>query len=173
MHWAVTVTVALALGAMALYGAAFGDMDSSAVNSLIIAAIFLVAVEVISTVNLEKKEEPEAVEHPEHYNLSSVEVIDVIWPMSFSQGSAMKYLLRAGYKDDIEQDIQKAKAFSTFMVKYDTGVNLEDEFPDQWCLLVKMLFERTDLSVDYCTAVWRLAKGYDLNSDDMEGLLHG
>lgn len=170
MHWSVTVAVALALISMALYGAAFGDMDSSAVNSLIIAAVFVAAAAFVGTVRLEKKE---AVEHPKHYNLSSVEVIDVIWPMSFSQGSAMKYLLRAGYKDDIEQDIQKAKVFSTFMVKYDTGVDLEDEFPDQWCLLVKMLFERTDLSVDYCTAVWRLAKGYDLNSDETEGLLHG
>lgn len=170
MHWTVTVAVALVLSSMALYGAVFGDMDSSAVNSLIIGAVFVAAAAFVSTVRLQKKE---AVEHPSHYNLSSVEVIDVIWPMSFSQGSAMKYLLRAGYKDEAEQDIRKAKSFSAFMMKYDTRVDLELQYPGQWFLLKKMLAEREDLSVDYCTAVWLLAKGYDLNSDKMEELLRG
>ena len=53
----------------------------------------------------------EMVDHPTHYNRGKYEAIDVIedWQMNFNLGNALKYLSRAGHKDDIVQDLKKAK----------------------------------------------------------------
>ena len=50
------------------------------------------------------------VNHPPHYNQnpSGIECIDVIEHMPFNVGSAIKYLWRAGYKQDAVEDFQKA-----------------------------------------------------------------
>ena len=57
------------------------------------------------------KKEKEMVNHPSHYNQGKIEAIDVIedWQLNFSLGSAVKYIARAGYKDDIIQDLKKAR----------------------------------------------------------------
>lgn len=53
-----------------------------------------------------------AVDHPQHYNIhpAGIECIDVIRPMGFSVGTAIKHLWRAGLKPDNDeiQDIEKA-----------------------------------------------------------------
>lgn len=51
------------------------------------------------------------VNHPKHYNEhpSGVECIDIIEDMNFNVGNAIKYLWRAGLKDDLIQDLQKAE----------------------------------------------------------------
>ena len=53
---------------------------------------------------------PEQVNHPAHYNVGGIEVIDAIeaWQLGFSLGSAVKYIARAGHKDDAIQDLRKA-----------------------------------------------------------------
>ena len=53
----------------------------------------------------------EMVDHPKHYNRGKYEAIEVIedWQMNFNLGNALKYLSRAGHKDDIIQDLKKAK----------------------------------------------------------------
>ena len=53
----------------------------------------------------------EMVDHPALYNRGKYEAIDVIeeWQMNFNLGNALKYLSRAGHKDDIIQDLKKAK----------------------------------------------------------------
>ena len=58
---------------------------------------------------------PDFVNHPRHYNShpSGVEAIQLTEHMSFSLGSAMKYLLRAGLKDDPIQDLSKAQWYIT------------------------------------------------------------
>ena len=50
------------------------------------------------------------VDHPEHYQGNKFEVIDIIedYDLGFCLGNAVKYILRAGKKDDIVQDINKA-----------------------------------------------------------------
>ena len=50
------------------------------------------------------------VEHPKHYQGNKYEVIDIIedFNLNFSLGSAIKYILRAGKKDDRNQDLEKA-----------------------------------------------------------------
>lgn len=52
------------------------------------------------------------VNHPPHYqHPSGVECIDIAEDMTFNQGSAFKYLWRAGKKDDLLTDLKKARVF--------------------------------------------------------------
>ena len=55
-------------------------------------------------------EEKEMVDHPSHYNMRKYEAIDVIedWNLNFNLGNAVKYITRAGHKDDIVQDLKKS-----------------------------------------------------------------
>ena len=51
------------------------------------------------------------VNHPPHYKSGGMEAIDVIEafaPDNYWRGSALKYLLRAGRKDNTVQDLEKA-----------------------------------------------------------------
>ena len=60
-----------------------------------------------------------AVDHPAHYCYSKYEPKDVIrgWGLNFNLGSAVKYIARAGRKDDIIQDLEKAKKFLEFEIE--------------------------------------------------------
>lgn len=50
------------------------------------------------------------VDHPTHYNVLGMEVIDVIdaFGLGFNLGNVIKYILRAGKKDDSVTDLKKA-----------------------------------------------------------------
>lgn len=82
-----------------------------------------------------KKGEPlgtiknDAVSHPAHYCRSKYEPKDVIrdWGLNFNMGSAMKYIARVGYKDDIIQDLKKAKQFLSFEIEALEGERNEYE----------------------------------------------
>lgn len=61
----------------------------------------------------------ENVKHPSHYvEGRKYEPKDVIrdWGLNFNLGSAVKYISRAGRKDDIVQDLKKAKQFIQFEI---------------------------------------------------------
>jgi len=60
---------------------------------------------VISNVN----DDP-MVNHPSHYQGNQIEVIDVIeeFNLNFCMGNAIKYILRADYKENDIQDLEKA-----------------------------------------------------------------
>ena len=64
--------------------------------------------------------ENNAIEHPSHYCYSKYEPKDVIreWGLNFNLGSAVKYIARAVRKDDIIQDLSKAKQFLEFEIEY-------------------------------------------------------
>lgn len=53
-----------------------------------------------------------SVNHPSHYNIGDIEVIDAIesWNLGFHAGNAVKYIARAGHKDPDkrDEDIRKA-----------------------------------------------------------------
>ncbi len=59
------------------------------------------------------------VHHPAHYCYSQYEPKDVIraWGLNFNLGSAVKYIARAGRKDDILQELNKAKQFIEFEIE--------------------------------------------------------
>lgn len=59
------------------------------------------------------------VKHPSHYvEGRKFEPKDVIrdWGLNFNVGTAVKYLSRAGRKDDIVQDLKKAQEFIQFEI---------------------------------------------------------
>lgn len=51
-----------------------------------------------------------AIDHPTHYNVGCIEVIDAIeaWQLNFSRGNAVKYIARAGHKGEEVEDLKKA-----------------------------------------------------------------
>ena len=57
-----------------------------------------------------KGEPGEMVEHPKHYNMGAIEVIDAIeeWGLGFNDGNAVKYIARAEHKGATMQDLKKA-----------------------------------------------------------------
>lgn len=60
-----------------------------------------------------------AVKHPSHYvEGRKFEPKDVIrdWRLNFNLGSALKYIARAGRKDDIVQDLEKAREYLSFEI---------------------------------------------------------
>jgi hypothetical protein len=54
--------------------------------------------------------ESNMVDHPQHYQGKSFEVIDIIndYSLNFELGNAIKYILRAEKKGNKKQDIEKA-----------------------------------------------------------------
>lgn len=52
----------------------------------------------------------ETVNHPNHYNVGKIEVIDAIedWGLNFNLGNAVKYIARAPHKGKQEEDLKKA-----------------------------------------------------------------
>lgn len=55
-------------------------------------------------------DEKEMINHPQHYNMGKFEAIDVIedWKLNFNLGNTVKYISRAGHKDNIIQDLKKS-----------------------------------------------------------------
>lgn len=65
--------------------------------------------ETVEAFNREFAEEPDVVNHPDHYNqINGVECIDVIEQMPFNTGNAMKYLWRYLDKGEPITDLEKA-----------------------------------------------------------------
>lgn len=67
-----------------------------------------------------KTKKKEQVNHPSHYaDGRKYEPIDVIadWDLNFALGSALKYISRAGRKDDIVQDLEKARWYIDYEIE--------------------------------------------------------
>lgn len=65
--------------------------------------------------------------NPEHYNRLNPQPKDVIraWGLNFNLGSAVKYISRAGHKDDVVQDLKKAQEFIQFEIDAIEGARAE------------------------------------------------
>lgn len=52
----------------------------------------------------------DAINHPPHYNVGKIEVIDAIedWKLGFCLGNVVKYVARAEHKGTTLQDLEKA-----------------------------------------------------------------
>ena len=53
----------------------------------------------------------DVVNHPSHYTRGPVEVIDIIegFGLNYHLGNVIKYVLRAGHKNDALEDLKKAR----------------------------------------------------------------
>jgi hypothetical protein len=51
------------------------------------------------------------IDHPAHYKHGGIEAIDVIesWGLGFHLGNVIKYVSRAGHKEDAKEDLKKAQ----------------------------------------------------------------
>lgn len=58
----------------------------------------------------QQDKQQEMVNHPSHYQGNKFEVIDIIedYNLGFNLGNAIKYILRAGKKNDYVEDLKKA-----------------------------------------------------------------
>ena len=66
------------------------------------------------------EEKTEVVDHPDHYNQSSLEVIDAIEGLGYAEGfcigSIIKYVTRYKHKNGIE-DLKKAQWYIDYLIK--------------------------------------------------------
>lgn len=78
-----------------------------------------------------------SVNHPAHYNVGNVEVIDAIeaWGLDFCLGNVVKYVARAGHKGQALEDLKKAQWYLARAVQRmeaamteQEAENLRDEF---------------------------------------------
>ena len=67
-------------------------------------------VDVYTASDVDRSDKKEMINHPSHYNQGKYEAIDVIedWKLNFNLGNTVKYISRAGHKDNIIQDLKKA-----------------------------------------------------------------
>lgn len=85
--------------------------------------------------------------NPEHYNRLNPQPKDVIraWGLNFNLGSAVKYISRAGHKDDIVQDLKKAQEFIQFEIDAIEGARAErkdkPKHEDLWMLCYMACWE--------------------------------
>lgn len=76
----------------------------------------------------ESKYDP--VSHPDHYTAGrKFEPKDVIrdWGLNFNLGNAVKYISRAGRKNDLIEDLKKARQYLDFEIEY-----LEKKFGERF-----------------------------------------
>ena len=70
----------------------------------------------------------EEIDHPAHYNVGNIEVIDAIedWGLGFHLGNAVKHIARAGRKDPAktEEDLRKAVWYIERFIKKQTTMLL-------------------------------------------------
>lgn len=70
-----------------------------------------------------------SVEHPAHYNVGKIEVIDAIneWRLDFNLGNVVKYVARAGHKDNgkMVEDLQKARFYLDDAIRRRQEVGIE------------------------------------------------
>lgn len=61
---------------------------------------------------------PAAVAHPTHYNVGTIEVIEVIedWNLNFNEGNVIKYVARARHKGAHLEDLKKARQYLDFEI---------------------------------------------------------
>ena len=72
------------------------------------------------------------VDHPSHYAEGRrYEPVDVIadWELDFCLGSAVKYLARAGRKNDIVEDLEKAVWYINYKIEEIKRKKEEEEGP--------------------------------------------
>ena len=82
----------------------------------------------------------EKINHPKHYHPDTIEAIKVIeaWDLNFSLGNAIKYIARAGHKENSNkiEDLRKARWYvqreidSTHRIKIN-GIDQKSQTPHQ------------------------------------------
>ena len=97
--------------------------------------------------------------NPAYYRQGSgVECIDVVRHLPFAQGNAMKYVWRAGNKNDIKQDLEKALWYVNDCIAQNAGVALHGDPKNLLDKHLTYLLDQGDY--DRETALHFLSQGY-------------
>lgn len=75
----------------------------------------------------------EKINHPKHYQGSRFEAIDIIedYELDFNLGNVIKYVLRAGKKNDKLEDLKKAQFYINRQIELLERVNRTDAMTEQ------------------------------------------
>lgn len=104
----------------------------------------------------------DAVNHPTHYNSHPVcEAIDVCEWLSFNLGNAVKYLWRAGQKEDANQDLKKAAWY--LRAEYHRTLKSDERCAEQIRALAKILVRTPQTTVPLRTMFAAIGEGLSSN----------
>lgn len=97
----------------------------------------------------------DVINSPKHYSRTGLEPITVIedWCLDFHLGNALKYVARAGHKDDRVQDLKKARWYVERRITWDDGRSYRHEISK-----AKWRRGRTDQDMNYILKSWALSK---------------
>ena len=86
---------------------------------------------------------------PEYYRRGTIEVWDFIrdQELSYHLGNAVKYICRAGYKDNYVEDLEKAIHYLTNELKYVTAQQPSNRVSE--CVQDSQLFEWPDPAEEF------------------------
>lgn len=70
------------------------------------------------------------VNHPKHYNVSSIECIDVAECFNFNLGNAIKYIWRCEHKGNKKEDLKKAVWYIQRELQRDASSVVEQDTPN-------------------------------------------
>lgn len=90
------------------------------------------------------------VNHPQHYNQYKFEAIEILRYLSFDAGNCIKYIVRAPFKGNESEDLQKALWYASDFTEYFSTKNVR--------YVSKKKFEKLSRKVDYFTEVIRNSK---------------
>jgi hypothetical protein len=65
------------------------------------------------------------IDHPKYYNQFDVECIEVVQHFNFCMGNAIKYIWRAGFKDNPIEDLRKARWYLDWEISRRLGDSKE------------------------------------------------
>ncbi len=103
------------------------------------------------------------VDHPSHYNVGKIEVIDAIedWGLNFSLGNAVKYIARADHKGKPIEDLQKARWYIEREIerrKKDDSEETRFKFRGDECRLIR---EGNEFHVNGCCLICDICRFND------------
>jgi hypothetical protein len=97
----------------------------------------------------------EKINHPSHYARTGLEPIAVIedWCLDFHLGNALKYIARAGHKEELITDLKKARWCVERRRNWDDGRSYRHELSE-----AKWRRGRTDQDMSYILKTWALPR---------------
>lgn len=104
------------------------------------------------------------VNHPSHYTRHpafDIEAIEVTRQLGFARGNAIKYLWRAGRKDDTRQDVEKAIWYITDAVEHEDehGIGLVDTVTERYLSRAMMKSDLDRATATAVSAIVQIATG--------------
>lgn len=111
-------------------------------------------------------EKKETVNHPQHYNMGSIEVIAVIedWQLGFNDGNVIKYIGRARHKGKLIEDAEKGRWYADRFVQEYGGASWNPgDTPHRMQQQVLEFIEATGHARSHSPGTWRDEKSKKLS----------